>query len=884
MLSLIRLVEYYSRPRKLVKFPEGAAKHFHPSKGSLIDLYAQPCEPGLVLDNSDFGVGSINVIPTPLGFCCEIAATKVSILVFRNATDRSAFRLLKPQNPITDLKHARRSTFLISIDVPYSRRPTYHGANAVFAPHTRVVKRFLSTKLFGMASAAGSGTFASLALLIICLAVLLLLRHFLPLRSAPAFLILPVFLAIALPSSAILLVPIDLASSARIEDEASKGIWLPERLVLVSWRITYWLTFVLTWLILPLLGEYMDAGYKEPQSRIIYSLRSNGRYQLIMLACAIAGLVYMIFSYGFDFTAIKGLIMALAYVWGLVLAIYLMGHGLVAIPRKLIRNADISGRLRRVQAHAPRIHEKLEDAIIALEDVEGQIEQLKKRKTGTARDFQEWIEDLADMTGTLPPRITLATPEIDPTTKIPAVITERYLADLTRRFHRARHQRARYVEEWDRTVQTAYELQAILDSKASKQLTFGRPRSSQMPAVTRYLTFTPNLRYHLHANVLPALRLALGSVLSLASVAIVWSEIIRFPAPHLSAVSVTVIHHPTAKDYQIGLGGQFIAALWILYMCTCALSSIADVPVWNQRALVRRNTYAESACWYAGQIARLTVPLAYNFLTFLPIHIQKQTTFYNFLGKLINLTPLGTWFDYLFPIFILVPVCATLFNLYGRIKQIFGFGILEDDDEESNSSGFGTGGWREGRDLIARDLNGPAGSSTLGLLSTVNAHASPRASSDATRSPRWASPTRSPGGPSSATTSASASTPRTLGSGSRAPKRPRGPPPLDPEPDEENFFTLFGRRVKNTFETFEAPRWMNTGSGNESTSTGGNSSSRGNENTLLSRPKWMAGNIDESSSGPNLFDRLFNTDRGRQSGGNSGGASASGTGTGRIVL
>ncbi|KAL8848673.1 MAG: hypothetical protein Q9198_011178, partial [Flavoplaca austrocitrina] len=247
------------------------------------------------------------------------------------------------------------------------------------------------------------------------------------------------------------------------------------------------------------------------------------------------------------------------------------------------------------------------------------------------------------------------------------------------------------------------------------------------------------------------------------------------------------------------MGGQLIAAFWILYMCTCALSSITDVPVWNQRALVRRNTDAESACWYAGQIARLTVPLAYNFLTFLPSDILQQTTFYNFLGKLINLTPLGTWFERLFPIFVLIPVCATLFNLYGRIKNVFGFGIIDDDDEENNPSGFGTGGWREGRDLIARDLNGPAGSSSLGLLSSSPASRSPRGSSDISRPPQWASPARTP------TSTAG----RTLGSSTLNPSATRSsrrePPPLDPEPDEENFLTLFGRRVKNTFETLEPP-------------------------------------------------------------------------------
>ena len=98
-----------------------------------------------------------------------------------------------------------------------------------------------------MASAVASDAFAILAFLILCVLVLLILRHFLPLRAAPAYLLVPVFLALVLPGSIILLVPIDLASSIRVEDETANGIWLSKRVVLVTWRIAYWLMFALTW-------------------------------------------------------------------------------------------------------------------------------------------------------------------------------------------------------------------------------------------------------------------------------------------------------------------------------------------------------------------------------------------------------------------------------------------------------------------------------------------------------------------------------------------------------------------------------------------------------------------------------------------------------------
>ncbi len=706
-----------------------------------------------------------------------------------------------------------------------------------------------------MASSVGSDVFALLAFLTISVAVLFLLRHYLPLRSTPAFLLVPIFISLVLPASAILLVPIDLASSARESAHGGKGIWLPERAVLVSWRIVYWLTFILTWVVLPLLGEYMDAGYRDYKSRMVYSLRSNGRYQLIVLACAIAGLIYMIFSYGFDFTAIRALVMALAYVWGLMLAIYLMGHGLVAIPRKMFRNADIAGSLRRVQGQAPKVHERLEDAIVALDGLEAQVMQLNQRKTGTARDFQEWIDELVDMTGQPESRIFSNPTTMDASAQVPAVVTERYLADLTRRLVRARHRRARYILEWDNIVQSASDMQTIIDSKASKKLDFGRSQS-------RFSLLTPFMRYHLYVHVIPALRVALGGVFSLASVAVIWSEIIKFPAPHLSAVSLTVIHHPSNKNYQIGFGGQLLASCWITYMCACALSSVNDVPTWNQRALVRRNTYAESACWYAGQIAKLTVPLAYNFLTFLPRDIQKSSTFYQFLGRLINLTPLGTWFDYLFPIFILIPVCATLFNLYGRIKSVCGFDIIEDEDEEVNPSGFGTGGWREGLDLIARDLQGNRSTTTtLGLTD------SPRPSFENNNRPPRSRPTRwVPPADRTSTPAAAVGT-----------SRPGTRPALDPEPEEEeNFFTLFGRRVKNTMDTIDTPRWMQPGRTNPGGGGGGGG--------VFKRPKWMGGSADDSihsdPAGPGHNSRGGNTG----SGSNILGLFGSRSGDGRILL
>ena len=55
-----------------------------------------------------------------------------------------------------------------------------------------------------------------------------------------------------------------------------------------------------------------------------------------------------------------------------------------------------------------------------------------------------------------------------------------------------------------------------------------------------------------------------------------------------------------------------------------------------------------------------------------------------------------------------------MFILYGKVKNVIGFGVLEDDDVE-NPSGFGTGGWREGRALIERENQSGSEGTTLGM-------------------------------------------------------------------------------------------------------------------------------------------------------------------------
>ncbi|KAH7272760.1 hypothetical protein MRS44_003264 [Fusarium solani] len=680
-------------------------------------------------------------------------------------------------------------------------------------------------------SPVGSAIFSCLALLVISLVVLLILRYYLPLRTTPAFYLLPIFFALWLPSIVVILVPIDLASSATTGDEATRGIWLPERVLLVSWRITYWLTFALTWFILPILAEYADAGYREPYDKFMYSVRSNAMFHAIVLSLGSVGLIYVFVYYGFNFTSVKALVMALAYCWGLILAIYLMGHGLVSIPRRLMRGASISGRLRRLQSKAPKVYEQMEDSIANLEDIEVQVVELGRRKTGSALAFRDWIEELQEMANIpesqpRPSRFGTGTDSAI----IPHVITEKYLADLTRKYVRARHTRSRYVNAWSELVQEAAETQNILDSAGSKKLELGDV-SPHAGFWEKMVILTPYTRYLYYYHLLPYGQVLLGLFLAAASACIVWSEFVKIAFPKLSVIRLTVVHHWVGDKAEVGFAGQVISSLWICYMCAAALISMTEVKVWRGRALVRRNTAHESAFWYAMQVAKLTIPISYNFVTFLSKDVYNKTTFYKFLGVLVDFTPLGRYFDDLFPVLVLFPVFATLFGIYGRVKRIFvGMDVM--DDEEDNAAGYGTGSWREGRDLISRELGGNTlfhrredALARIAATGTSGGRSAPVLSIPSARGAA-SSPARSPARPATTT---------------RVRTSAFGPHWNDEPPEDDNIFQILGHRMKNTFDAIEGPKWFHD----------------------MKKPKWMGGDEDDdagagssSGSGPD-FRRWF---------------------------
>ncbi len=182
----------------------------------------------------------------------------------------------------------------------------------------------------------------------------------------------------------------------------------------------------------------------------------------------------------------------------------------------------------------------------------------------------------------------------------------------------------------------------------------------------------------------------------------------------------------------------------------------------------------------------------------------------------------------------------------------FGVDVIDDDDNEDFST-YGTGSWREGRDLIERELNG-----TSAAIRGRRAEAASRLAAAAPNNPHnRAAPILSVPG-SSRSGGGGPSTPLGTSPNARpqaniSARRVGRPSALPTEPDDENFFEAFGHRVKNTIDTFDTPKWLqDIGQGIKKpkwmgNSDGGAGSSSNNNNNDAQGPgsdvrRWFGGN------------------------------------------
>lgn len=423
------------------------------------------------------------------------------------------------------------------------------------------------------------------------------------------------------------------------------------------WSVVYWSIFFLTWVVYPVAQVYSDTGEFNATSRLKTAIKSNLLLYAIGFVILILFLVVYLVQNSFKAAAIKELptiAKTAGNLYGLLLLIALLGHGLVSVPQRLWRHANQEVSLKRYQFELASLSVKLEDSKVNLEKT------LKKvRKVCDITGPDDPYRPLVDII------VSKCPPEFDDVSGEGNVeVTYGKLARLHQKVMSHDHLVNMYQTLYDSSVESALRLEDILDSKGS-------------PGWRIFWSFSP-ARSYTGAHVVDVLEylylcyiegwLSRGASLfcTVLSVLVVWCEFVTplFCKPDLSVFSQLVridgLHWSVI---------QLFVFIPVMYIAVCAYTSLFRLRLFDYYHLVpHKMSNAASLLFSAAYLCRLIAPLAYNYLNMIR---YTSTPFLGVMGSVEFVALFGNIIPKFYPVLLVPFSLATLFNLYGWIlKQL----------------------------------------------------------------------------------------------------------------------------------------------------------------------------------------------------------------------
>ncbi|XP_061732214.1 G-protein coupled receptor-associated protein LMBRD2B-like isoform X1 [Nerophis ophidion] len=481
--------------------------------------------------------------------------------------------------------------------------------------------------------------------------------------------------------------------------------YIPDGIMPVFWRVVYWTSQCLTWLLLPFMQSYARSGGFSIGGKMKTALIENAIYYGTYLLIFGSLLIYVAVhpEWRLSWYELQTIGITAANTWGLFLLVLLLGYGLVEIPRSYWEASRHGHLLLKTYFKASKLMTEKADAEENLEDVMEEV-----RKVSEAIKYNHPLRTCID---TILRKCPLDYQEkmgrnmddyedFDDKQTFPS---EKSLVKLHKQVIYAvqRHNRTRV--QWQILLQQAFHLEDVAKNEtgSSRQFVHSFPRSQPAGWFCRYV-YTPTVEWYWECLLKRCFYRLLGLVLSLFSVAVVWSECTFFSTkPVLSLFAVFI--QLAERDYNY-VYIQVACFITIFFLCTCVYSTVFRIRVFNYYYLASHHQTDAYSLQFSGMLfCRLTPPLCLNFLGLIHMdaaisHQQKEQTAYtSIMGSMRVLSFVANGFYIYYPMLIVLLCIATYFSLGTRCLNLLGFQQFMGDCEMTSDL------MEEGKELIRRE-------------------------------------------------------------------------------------------------------------------------------------------------------------------------------------
>ncbi|XP_051906605.1 G-protein coupled receptor-associated protein LMBRD2B [Hippocampus zosterae] len=481
--------------------------------------------------------------------------------------------------------------------------------------------------------------------------------------------------------------------------------YIPDGVMPVFWRVVYWTSQCLTWLLLPFMQSYARSGGFSMAGKVQTALIENaiyyGSYLLIFGSLLIYVAVHP--DWHLSWYQLQTIGITAANTWGLFLLVLLLGYGLVEIPRSYWNASRHGHMLLKTYFKASKLMTEKADAEENLEDVMEEV-----RKVSEAIKYNHPLRKCVDTILRKCPtdyqdKLGRNMDDYEDFEDKQTFPSERSLVKLHKQVIYAVQRQKRTRVQWHMLLQEAFHLEDVAKNESSSSRRFVRsfPPTDPPGWFCRYV-YTPTAEWYWECLLKRGFYRALAVVLALFSVAVVWSECTFFSTkPVLSLFAVFI--QLAERDYNY-VYIQVACFITIFFLCTCVYSTVFRIRVFNFYYLAPHHQTDAYSLQFSGMLfCRLTPPLCLNFLGLIHMDAaishqhKEQTAYTSIMGSMRVLSFVADGFYIYYPMLIVILCIATYFSLGTHLLNLLGFQQFMGDSELTSDL------VDEGKELIRRE-------------------------------------------------------------------------------------------------------------------------------------------------------------------------------------
>nr|XP_014346658.1 PREDICTED: LMBR1 domain-containing protein 2 isoform X2 [Latimeria chalumnae] len=436
--------------------------------------------------------------------------------------------------------------------------------------------------------------------------------------------------------------------------------YIPKGILPIFWRVVYWTSQFLTWILLPFMQSY-------------------ARYKLQTIGITAAN------------------------TWGLFLLVLLLGYGLVEIPRSYWNGAKRGYLLMKTYFKAAKLMTEKADAEESLEDVMEEV-----RKVNESIKYNHPLRKYIDTINKKCPteyqekmgRNMDDYEDFDE--KHNSYPSEKSLVKLHKQVIYAVQRHRRTQVQWHILLEQAFHLEDVAKNESSATHQFVRTFQQDSESWFIRHFYTPTAEWYWECFLRPWCYRLLAVFLTVFSTIVVWSECTFFSTnPVLSLFAVFI--QLAEKTYNY-LYIEVACFLTIFFLSICVYSTVFRIRVFNYYYLASHHQTDAYSLLFSGMLfCRLTPPLCLNFLGLIHMdsaisHQKKEQTAYtSIMGSMRVLPFIADGFYIYYPMLIVILCIATYFSLGTRCLNLLGFQqFMGENDMTSDLI-------EEGKELIRRE-------------------------------------------------------------------------------------------------------------------------------------------------------------------------------------